>query len=56
MNYEREAIYLKKFKQLYYFDSLDTGKWINCQSVSYAKKIIKNSRIEQALSIDLKGN
>jgi hypothetical protein len=47
----REAIFHKKSKSLYIFDSKNTAEWVNCPNVTVARAKIKKTRIEQKLKI-----
>jgi hypothetical protein len=46
----REAIFYKKGKSLYFFDSKNTAGWIPCPNVSTDRKLIKKSGISQTLT------
>jgi hypothetical protein len=45
----REAVWSKKFKQLTFFDSRNTEKSVQADTVAIAKMIIRNSGVRQTL-------
>ena len=47
----RQAIFHKKHKALFIFDSKNTAEWIYCANLMSAKEKIKKTGIEQTLKI-----